>query len=112
MNKCQYKPKGMKIQALNTGPGSLFETVGPRTAPAFNFEQNGNEDFNLHEILLSMTNTTAKEYLKDLYNNTPIFDEVAKFAPNQNSHWNKIAFYLLSTTPGEKEHLINFIQQS
>jgi len=57
-----------------------------------------------------MTNTTAKQYLDDLYNNTPIFDEVARFTPNENSHWTKIAYYILSKTPAETEQLINFIK--
>lgn len=56
-----------------------------------------------------------KSYLKDLYENTPVFDEVPMtFATDvgQQNHWAEIAKYLLSVFDTDKDKFLKYIHQA
>ena len=56
--------------------------------------------------------SSTKEYLKNFYENLPIFDESnTNFDQNSDSYWVKIARYILSEDAGATDKMIGFINR-
>ena len=53
-----------------------------------------------------------KSYLKDLYENTPIFDEIPPSYTSSKRPWERISQYILSPFDHDKEKLIKYVKSS